>query len=73
MTANNKHAELVVGFNIPAEIGMAEEDISTPALVIDLDAFEKNVKVLGDFIKKKGSVTVPMPRLISLPTSLSTR
>lgn len=54
MTASNKNAELVVGFNIPAEIGMAEEDISTPALVIDLDAFEKNVKVLGDFIKEKG-------------------
>ncbi len=54
MNAVNKSVELVVGLNIPAEIGMAEEDISTPALIIDLDAFEKNVKLLGYFIKDKG-------------------
>lgn len=54
MNALNKDTELVVGFNIPAEIGMAEKDISTPALIIDLDAFEQNVKVMGEFIKKKG-------------------
>ena len=54
MNALNKDTELVVGFNIPAEIGMAEKDISTPALIIDLDAFEKNVKVMGEFIKKNG-------------------
>ena len=41
MNAVNKKVELVVGLNIPAEIGMAEEDISTPALIIELDAFEK--------------------------------
>jgi 3-hydroxy-D-aspartate aldolase len=33
---------------------MEEKDISTPALIIDLDAFEKNVKQLGTFIKDKG-------------------
>ena len=33
---------------------MAEEDISTPALIIDLDAFEKNVRLMGDFIREKG-------------------
>ena len=54
MNALKKDTELVVGFNIPAEIGMAEKDISTPALIIDLDAFEKNVKVMGEFIKKNG-------------------
>ena len=45
---------LEVGFNIPAEIGMAVEDIATPALLIDLDAFEKNVKVMADFIRANG-------------------
>ena len=54
MNALKKDTELVVGFNIPAEIGMAEKDISTPALIIDLDAFEKNVEVMGEFIKKNG-------------------
>ena len=54
MNAINKNTAPIVGLNIPAEIGMAEEDISTPALIIDLDAFEKNVKRLADFIKKKG-------------------
>lgn len=49
-----KDIKLSIGFNIPADIGMAEDDISTPALVIDLDAFEKNVALLGDFIKDKG-------------------
>ncbi|MBL6941279.1 MAG: DSD1 family PLP-dependent enzyme [Rhodospirillales bacterium] len=44
----------VVGLNIPAEVGMALADVSTPALIIDLDAFEKNVKTMGIFIKDKG-------------------
>ena len=52
MKATHKDEDMVVGFNIPAEVGMAEEDISTPALLIDLDAFEKNIKVMGDFIKE---------------------
>ena len=30
---------LEVGFNVPANIGMAVEEISTPALIIDLNAF----------------------------------
>lgn len=50
----NKDQQLTVGFNIPAEVGMAEADISTPALLIDLDAFEKNVRVMGNFIKNNG-------------------
>ena len=44
--------ELEVGFNIPAEIGMPIEDIATPALIIDLDAFERNVEVMADFIRE---------------------
>ena len=54
MNAINKITEQVVGLNVPAEVGMALEDVSTPALVVDLDAFERNVKLMGDFIKKKG-------------------
>ena len=54
MNAINKNNIPVVGLNIPAEIGMAQEDISTPALIVDLNAFENNVKLMGDFIKNKG-------------------
>ncbi|MSP88589.1 MAG: DSD1 family PLP-dependent enzyme [Alphaproteobacteria bacterium] len=32
----------------PAEIGMTLDQIDTPALVIDLDAFERNMKTLAD-------------------------
>lgn len=35
---------LELGFDVPALPGMAESDILTPALIIDLDAFEDNVE-----------------------------
>ena len=54
MNALNKTKPVVVGLNIPAEVGMKLEDVATPSLIIDLDAFEKNVKVMGDFIADKG-------------------
>ena len=38
-----------VGFDIPAVPGMAESEIQTPALVLDLDALERNVKKMGDY------------------------
>ncbi len=39
-------AQLEVGLNIAAEVGMELAEIATPALIIDLDAFEYNVAVL---------------------------
>ena len=54
MNAITKSADFVVGLNIPAEIGMAAEDVCTPSLIIDLDAFENNVRIMGDYIKAKG-------------------
>ncbi len=54
MNAITKFTQPVVGLNVPAEVGMALEDVSTPALIIDLDAFERNVERMGDFIKEKG-------------------
>ena len=53
MIATNINKKLVLGLNIPAEIGMAEKDICTPALLIDLNAFEKNIRRMRDFVKKK--------------------
>src|SRR5215468_8042594 len=38
----------------PAAIGAAVADIETPALVIDLDAFERNVAKMADFARAAG-------------------
>ena len=39
----------VVGLDVPAEVGMRIDEIATPALMIDLDAFERNVEKLRSF------------------------
>ena len=54
MNAITKGPEFVVGLNIPAEVGMDEQDICTPALIIDLDAFEHNIEVMAKYIKANG-------------------
>ncbi len=38
----------------PAEIGMSLEEVDTPALVIDLDAFERNLRRLADRVRSSG-------------------
>ena len=37
----------------PAKVGERVEDIDTPALVIDLDAFERNLRTLADSVKSR--------------------
>ena len=54
MNALNNNQPLVVGYNIPAEIGMDEGDIQTPSLVLDLDALERNVRKMGQFARDMG-------------------
>lgn len=46
--------ELEVGFDVPALPGMNEEDIQTPALVLDLDALERNITKMGNYAKAHG-------------------
>ena len=43
-----------VGYDIPAKPGMDAADIQTPALVLDLDALERNIAKMGDFAKAVG-------------------
>ncbi|MBO0766649.1 MAG: alanine racemase, partial [Hyphomicrobiaceae bacterium] len=38
----------------PAQPGMAVAQVDTPALVIDLDAFERNLQRMADFAGKSG-------------------
>lgn len=54
MMAINKSQPLTVGLNVPAKIGMSLSEVSTPALIIDLDAFEHNIKYMRDFIQDTG-------------------
>jgi 3-hydroxy-D-aspartate aldolase len=54
MNNSTKTAPPIVGLNIPAEIGTALEDVCTPALVIDLNAFERNIAQMGEFAEKAG-------------------
>ena len=35
-------------YYVPARIGMPLADVDTPALILDLDAFEHNLKLLND-------------------------
>lgn len=51
MNSLTKISNPVVGFNVPAEVGMALEDVSTPALIVDLDAFENNVDYMRKFVE----------------------
>ncbi|MDW3181965.1 3-hydroxy-D-aspartate aldolase BhcC [Roseobacter sp.] len=54
MNSQVKFEDFEVGFDIPAAIGMDETQIQTPALVLDLDALERNIKKMGDWAKAHG-------------------
>ena len=45
---------LEVGLDIPAAIGMHVDEIATPALLVDLDAFERNVATLKRRLEAAG-------------------
>ena len=54
MKISSRQTELVVGLNIPAEIGMELSEVATPALIIELDAFEHNVATLRERLDVAG-------------------
>ena len=54
MKTVTKPNDLVVGLNIPAEIGMDLSEVATPALIIELDAFERNVATLHKHLATAG-------------------
>lgn len=54
MKTSSKQSGLVVGLNIPAEIGMELSEVATPALIIDLDAFERNITTLRERLAAAG-------------------
>jgi 3-hydroxy-D-aspartate aldolase len=52
MTKYVKIDDLEVGYDVPAKVGMAYEDIQTPCLILDLDALERNIKKMGDYARQ---------------------
>ena len=51
-----------------AYIGMEKEEIDTPALLIDLDVLEKNLRIMADYYHgKKGAVLLPHQKGHRLP------
>lgn len=42
------------GFDIPALPGMAEAEVQTPCLVLDLDALDRNLRRMADFARARG-------------------
>ena len=54
MNAQTDISKLEVGYDVPALPGMDATDIQTPALVLDLDALERNIKKMGDWAKAHG-------------------
>lgn len=54
MSLQNSSNQLEVGFDIPARIGMAETEIQTPCLILDLDALEHNIQRMGAYAREHG-------------------
>jgi 3-hydroxy-D-aspartate aldolase len=54
MNVQTKIEDFEVGYDVPAAVGMDEADIQTPCPVVDLDAFERNVKKMRDFCRSAG-------------------
>ena len=54
MTKHPNFEDFEVGYDIPAKPGMDAADIQTPALVLDLDALERNIKKMGDYARSHG-------------------
>ncbi|WP_299850230.1 3-hydroxy-D-aspartate aldolase BhcC [uncultured Roseovarius sp.] len=54
MNAQTDISKLEVGYDVPALPGMDAADIQTPALVLDLDALERNITKMGAWAKAHG-------------------
>ncbi|EUB97821.1 hypothetical protein PMI07_000381 [Rhizobium sp. CF080] len=52
MTSSPKNLD--IGYDVPASVGDTINDIQTPALIIDLDAFERNVGRMKAYAEAMG-------------------
>lgn len=54
LTQNSSYRDLEVGYDVPALPGAALHEIQTPALLIDLDAFDRNLEKMRAFVERSG-------------------
>jgi 3-hydroxy-D-aspartate aldolase len=54
MTKDPNSQALEVGFDLAAQIGMDENQIQTPCLLLDLEALERNIVKMGEYVKAHG-------------------
>lgn len=54
MTRSLRLEDYDVGYDIPAAIGMDQEEIHTPCLILDLDALEANIRQMGKTVAGLG-------------------
>ncbi|MCC5960044.1 MAG: DSD1 family PLP-dependent enzyme [Rhodobacteraceae bacterium] len=47
-------SEFELGYDIPALPGMTEAEVQTPCLLLDLNALERNIRKLGDYVRARG-------------------
>src|SRR5579862_9158846 len=55
-------------YRMPAEIGARVEEIDTPALLVDLSAFERNVRKMAEFAQARGLRCRPHAKTHRCPT-----
>ena len=51
---SDKQPQPIVGLDIPASVGMPLDEVCTPALIVDLDAFESNAALLRHRLESAG-------------------
>jgi 3-hydroxy-D-aspartate aldolase len=54
MNVSTKIEDHEVGYDIPAAVGMKQEEIQTPCLILDLDVLERNIRKMGEYAKAHG-------------------
>ena len=59
---------LIMSHHHPAQVGMTLEEVETPALIVDLDAFERNLKRLADALEGSGVVHRAHAKMHKCPT-----
>ncbi len=55
-------------YRIPADIGASLEEIDTPALIVDLDAFDRNLAKMAAFARESGVRLRPHAKTHKCPT-----
>ena len=55
MSQSDPQPGLEPGYDVPALPGMAEDEIETPALILDLDVMEANIALMA--ARAKGTAT----------------